>query len=130
MRKWFLGAALLLVSVAASAQISVSKSCDASALVGATINCSFQVDNDNLSVSTTSLSVTNTVPFPGGVPQALVCKVGGVPTTVIGPGQSCFGTFTETAPSCSAGTFNDRIEATGHQNAPGPETSRLLMIAR
>ena len=101
--------------------LSVSKTCDTPVAVGATINCSFQVNNDEPSggFPTRSFVVTNTVPFPGGTTTALDCRIGGVgpPIDILGPEQSCIGTFTETAPSCSAGTFDDRLEAHGTQNS-------------
>ena len=121
MKKWLVPLFLFAAAEAASGQwLDVTKTCDTSATTGGTINCSFSVENLNLSVPTTSLVVTNTVPFPGGTATIVQCKVGGVPTSIIGPGQSCFGTFTETAPSCANGTFDDQLEADGHQNAPGP----------
>src|SRR5437773_1402755 len=99
--------------------IAVSKSCPPSAAPGALFTCTFSVQNLDPAFSVTGLSVTNTVPFPGGTTTAVPCLQGpgaGTPVTTLGPfgtaTDTCTGSVDETAPPCS-GTqsfFSDQIE--------------------
>lgn len=127
MRRILVALGLILFASAATAQINIIKSCDASAATGATINCTFTVDNSSgipgISGRATSIEVRNTVPFPGGTTTLLQCFISGVPVTALNDGESCIGSFTETAPDCSAGTFDDRIVVTAHINAFGDVTA-------
>lgn len=127
MRRILVALVLILFASVATAQINITKSCDASAATGATINCSFTVDNSSgipgPSGRATSIEVRNTAPFPGGTTTLQDCKISGVPVTSLDDGQSCDGSFTETAPDCSAGTFDDRIVVTAHINAFGDVTA-------
>ncbi len=116
MRKWLFGLFLFAAAQAAFGQISLTKTCDTPVATGSTFNCSYTVENLNGSQPVRDLVVTNTV---DGVTTTLNCFLdpsrNPPNVTVLGSGQSCGITFTETAPGCAAGTFSDVIHATGNQ---------------
>ncbi len=104
-----------------SAGIAVTKTCPgAPQEPGATFTCSGTVQNLNQAASVVNLSVTNTVPFPGGVTSSIPCTVGGNAVNMLQPngtpGDSCSYSVQETAPACAPGSdtiFADSVEASG-----------------
>src|SRR5687767_9607429 len=52
----------------------VLKTCPATAAPGSTFMCTFAVQNQDEEHGVNNLSVTNTVPYPGGPTTAVVCR--------------------------------------------------------
>jgi hypothetical protein len=82
--------------------------------------CSGTVQNLNQAASVVNLSVTNTVPFPGGTTSPISCTVGGIAVTTLqpngNPGDTCSYSVQETASACAPGgdtIFADSVEASG-----------------
>jgi hypothetical protein len=96
-------------------ELAVTKTCPAAPVPpGSTVQCQFSIENVS-DFSVINLSVTSTVPFPGGTPASVPCNQGGSPVTVLGPFGTCTGVVEETAPPCSGATtfLMDEIAVTG-----------------
>ncbi len=105
--------------------LAVSKTCPASVSPGSNFNCIFAVQNLDPAYSVINLTVTNTVPFPGGTASGVPCNQGGSPVTTLGPKGSptdtCTGSLNEIAPAC-AGTdifITDKVAASATDTRAG-----------
>ena len=113
----------LLLTSFASAQhqtgMTVLKSCPVNAAAGSTFQCTFSIRNEDRDHGIINLSVTNTVPYPGGTTSAVSCEQSGIPVTTLGPRDSatdtCSGVASETAPACGSTDtmLQDEIRASG-----------------
>src|SRR5439155_621173 len=100
--------------------LSISKTCPSDPLApGTPFSCTFSVTNLDPANTVINLSVTNTVPFPGGTTTSTVCNQGGSPVTTLGAKgtatDTCTGAVNEVAPPCGSSTifYQDKVAANG-----------------
>ena len=119
-----LASSLFFLSASAIAQVhvtgmAITKTCPVYAVAGSAFQCTFTIQNQDVDHGIINLSVTNTVPDPGGTTSAVSCLQEGVPVTTLGPigsaTDTCAGSASETAPACGSTEtmLVDRIRASG-----------------
>jgi hypothetical protein len=131
MKRWVLVVSLPLafVSHVSAFHLSVSKSCPASVQPGSNFTCTFSVQNEDSFTSVPGITVTNTVPWPGGTTAVVPCNQDGSPVTTLGPKGSatdtCTGSVSETAPACIFGMSGvvDRLCASDPSSSGGTCTT-------
>jgi hypothetical protein len=121
--------------------LNTQKACPTFVSPGATFDCTYSIQNQDLQHGVANLAVTNQVPSPGGPVVPIDCLQGGSPVTSLGvngtPTDTCTGTLSEIAPPCGSTDlqFIDQISATGTDagvpalNVSGTATNGPVILA-
>lgn len=118
--------------------LAMTKTCPPAARPESLFTCVFTIQNLDPFSPVINLAVTNTVPFPGGTPVAVPCRIFVTPVTTLqpfgNPGDTCDGSIDEISTCDFLGPHDlaDLVTATGTDSSGHPvsgEVTALVLIS-